>query len=187
MTAMQSFKKEPSPAKCASGAPLPIISLPQHDLLTVNIDQVPMLKDALAPGIDLQPLRLDPEHGEWVILATLKPGCSLPIHYHTGTTEVYTIQGRWLYSEYPDQPQTAGSYLFEPGGSVHTFYVPADNTEDTIALVWLKGAQVCFNEDGTFHSINDATSLQYLANTRAAQSAETGGYIQGGNALVTGS
>ena len=27
------------------------------DLLTVNIDQIPLLKDALAPGIHIQPLR----------------------------------------------------------------------------------------------------------------------------------
>ena len=43
-----------------------------------------------------------------------------------------------------------------------TFYCPEDNTEDTVVLVWIDGAQVSFNEDGTFHSINDATSIQYL-------------------------
>ncbi|MGB9307278.1 MAG: hypothetical protein WCB92_27455 [Mycobacterium sp.] len=33
------------------------------DLLTVNIDQIPLLKDAMAAGIDIQPLRLDPGTG----------------------------------------------------------------------------------------------------------------------------
>ena len=82
-------------------------------------------------------------------MATMAPGCHLPIHYHTGTAQVWTFQGRWKYAEYPDQPQTAGSYLYEPGGSVHTFYCPEDNTEDTVTLAWMEGAQISFNEDGT--------------------------------------
>jgi 2,4'-dihydroxyacetophenone dioxygenase len=151
-----------------SGAQLPVVALPQGELLTVNIDQIPMLKDLVAPGIHIQPLRLDPERGEWVFLATLAPGCKLPLHYHTGPAHVWTIQGRWLYHEYPDDPQVAGSYLYEPAGSVHTFYCPEDNTEDTIAFALIEGAQLNFNEDGTFHSVLDATGLQYLTETAAA-------------------
>jgi quercetin dioxygenase-like cupin family protein len=162
--------------------------MPQDDLVTVNIDQIPLLRDTIAPGIHLQILRVDPEHGEWVFLATLAPGCSLPVHYHTGPAQVYTLKGRWLYREYPDQPQTAGSYLYEPGGCVHTFYCPEDNTEDTVALAWIQGAQVCFNEDGTFHSINDAASIQYLTETlSAAQGTGPVGYIHGGGAGVINS
>jgi hypothetical protein len=101
-------------------------------------------------------------------MAIVEPGCSLPIHYHTGTAQVWTIQGCWKYREYPDQPQTAGSYLYEPGGSVHTFYTPEDNTEDTITIAWIEGAQVSFNEDGTFHSLNDALSIQHAIHTLAA-------------------
>ena len=79
---------------------------------------------------------------------------------------MWTIQGRWEYREYPGQPQTAGSYLYEPGGSTHTFFCPEDNTEDTVALAWIEGAQVSFNEDGTFHSVMDAVGLQYLIRDR---------------------
>ena len=81
---------------------------------------------------------------------------------------MYTLSGRWEYREYPDQPQIAGSYLYEPGGSVHTFFCPEDNTEDTVALPWIEGAQVSFNEDGTFHSVTDAITIQYLTETVAA-------------------
>jgi quercetin dioxygenase-like cupin family protein len=175
----------PGIATTGSGAPLPVIALPQGELLTVNIDQIPLLKDMVAPGIHVQTLRLDPEKGEWVILATMAPGCELPVHYHTGTAQVWTIQGRWEYKEYPNQPQVAGSYLYEPGGSVHTFYCPADNTEDTIALAWIEGAQVSFNEDGTFHSLNDAVAVQYLTETMsAAQGLGPVPYIRGGAAGV---
>jgi 2,4'-dihydroxyacetophenone dioxygenase len=178
----------PSPAKTLSGAPLPLVALPQGELLTVNVDQIPLLKDAVAPGIHIQPLRLDPERGQLVLLATMAPGCVLPVHYHTGPAEVYTISGCWKYREYPDQPQTAGSYLYEPGGSVHTFYCPEDNTEDTVVLVWIEGAQVSFNEDGTFHSVTDAVTIQYLTETvSAAQGAGPVGYIRGGAAAVINS
>ena len=74
-----------------SGVPLPLVALPQDDLLTVNIDQIPLLKDAMGPGIHIKPLRLDPEKGQVVLMATMAPGCLLPIHYHTGTAEVYTL------------------------------------------------------------------------------------------------
>jgi 2,4'-dihydroxyacetophenone dioxygenase len=155
-------------ATTGSGAPIPVVALPQGELLSVNIDQIPLFKDLVAPGIHVQPLRIDQERGEWVFLATLAPGCELPLHYHTGPAQVWTIQGRWEYREYPGQPQIAGSYLYEPGGSVHTFFCPEDNTEDTIALAWIEGAQVSFNEDGTFHSVMDAVALNYLVETAAA-------------------
>jgi 2,4'-dihydroxyacetophenone dioxygenase len=159
----------PGVATTGSGAPLPLVALPQGELLSINIDQIPMFKDLIGPGIHIQPLRLDLERGEWVFLATLAPGCELPLHYHTGPAQVWTIQGRWEYREYPGQPQTAGTYLYEPGGSTHTFFCPEDNTEDTIALAWIEGAQVSFNEDGTFHSVMDAVSLHYLVETAAAE------------------
>lgn len=178
----------PAQLNTMSGAPLPLLALKQGKLLTVNADQIPLLKDVVAPGIHIQPLRLDPERGEWVFLATLAPGCELPLHYHTGPAQVYTFKGRWLYREYPDQPQTAGSYLYEPGGSVHTFYCPADNTEDTVALAWIEGAQVSFNEDGTFCGMNDAVSMQHLTETvSAAQGTGPVGYIHGGTAGVINS
>ena len=172
-----------------TGAPLPIAAMAQDQLLTVNIEQIPLLKDILGvPGIHIKPLRLDPERGEWVFLAVLAPGCALPLHYHTGAAQVYTLSGRWLYKEYPDQPQVAGSYLYEPAGSVHTFYCPEDNTEDTVVIAWIEGAQVSFNEDGTFHSLNDAVLIQHLTESvSAARGIGPVGYIRGHGADVSGS
>jgi 2,4'-dihydroxyacetophenone dioxygenase len=66
---------------------------------------------------------------------------------------------------------------------VHTFFCPEDNTEDTVALLWMEGAQINFNEDGTLYAINDATSIQYLAETLpAARGTGPVNYIHGGNA-----
>lgn len=171
----------PTQLTTLTGAPLPLPALPQDQLLSVNVAEIPLFKEMLGiPGIHIKPLRLDPERGEWVFLAVLAPGCSLPLHYHTGTAQVYTLAGRWLYREYPDQPQTAGSYLYEPAGSVHTFYCPEDNTEDTVVIAWIEGAQVSFNDDATFHSVTDATLLQHLTETlSAARSLGPVPYIRG--------
>lgn len=173
----------PEPASTSTGAALPLVALPQTDLLTVNETETPWLADAFGQGIRIKPLRLDIEAGVWVILVAFAPGSSVPLHYHTGEAEVYTLSGRWNYREYPDQPQTAGSFLYEPSGSVHTLDVPADNTEDTLMLVRVGGANVNFNDDGSFNSILDATALVFLTDLFAEQlQLDTVRYIRGGAA-----
>lgn len=177
----------PAPAATSSGAPLPLVALPQTDLLTINEGNTPLIRDALGPGVHFKPLRLDMENGEWVVLATFAPGAKIPLHYHTGVVDAYTISGCWYYLEYADQRQTAGSYLFEPGSSVHTLVCPESNTEDTVVLFLVKGANVNFNEDGTFHSILDAALIRHLTDTLSAdQGLDAVNYIGGGAAGLTG-
>jgi quercetin dioxygenase-like cupin family protein len=145
-----------------------------------------MIKDPVFPGVHLQPLRLDLEAGVWVVLGTFAPGAEVPLHYHTGPAEVYTLQGRWHYKEYPDQPQTAGSYLYEPGGSVHTLEVDADNTDDTIMFIRVTGSNINFTDDGNFHSILDAVTLRHLIDTVGEeQGLGDINYIGGGEAALT--
>lgn len=165
---------------------LPVVTLPQGELLSVDSTQTPLIADALGPGVHFKPLRLDLEAGCWVALATLRAGATLPIHYHTGTAEAFTLSGRWHYLEYPDQPQTAGCYLYEPGGSVHTFVCPESNTEDTVILVRVEGANVNFTEDGRFHSLLDAVAVRHLTTTlAAAQGLDPVHFIAGGSAAFT--
>ncbi|MFB7715371.1 2,4'-dihydroxyacetophenone dioxygenase family protein [Streptomyces sp. NPDC056105] len=173
----------PKFAKTNTGTPLPLLSLPQTELLTLNIDDLPLVESE--PGTRIQLLRLDLEAGRWVVMAHMAPGASVPIHYHTGTAEVYTLKGRWFYKEYPDQPQTAGSYLFEPGGSVHTLFTPEDNTEDTVMLVSVAGANVNFTEDGQFHSIIDAVSIKHFLTKIAEEQGVKMRYISAGAAGIT--
>ena len=176
----------PTSMTTTAGSELPFVALPQTALLTVNESEQDWIADTLAPGVRFKPLRLDIEAGVWAILVTFAPGSSVPLHYHTGEAEVYTLSGRWNYAEYPDQPQTAGSYLFEPAGSVHTLVVPDGNTEDTLMFVRVRGANVNFNQDGTFHSILDATALVFVTDMfGGAAAAERSHYIRGGEATST--
>ena len=170
----------------STGASLPLVALPQKRMLTINESDIPVIKDTVGPGIDIQVLRLDFEHNEWVVLVTFAPGTSLPLHYHTGPADVYTLKGRWLYSEYPDQPQTAGSYLYEPGGSVHILYVPKGNTEDTVLYVRVCGANINFDDAGQLHSILDTLTIRVIAETSsAAQDLPATRYIEGGETGVS--
>src|SRR5262245_13644554 len=93
---------EPEIMTTSSGALLPLVALPQGELLTVNEANLPLIHDALGEGVHFKPLRLDMEAGAWVVLATIAPGASLPLHYHTGIAEGYTLSGCWHYLEYPE-------------------------------------------------------------------------------------
>ncbi|MCZ4079971.1 2,4'-dihydroxyacetophenone dioxygenase family protein [Rhodococcus sp. H36-A4] len=163
---------------------LPVVSLPQTELLTINVESIPFVSGKLAPGVSFKPLFLEPEVGIWVIVATFEPGSGLPIHLHTGTVHAYTLSGAWGYREYPDQLQTAGSYLYEPGASVHTLFAHESNTEDTNVLYVINGANVNFSDDGKFHSILDAVTLMKLSREFAAESGLPVDYLTGGGAQL---
>ena len=150
------------PPKATAASNVPVLSLPQTELLTVNTNDIPIIRDALAPGVNFQPLFLDPEAGIWVLIAHFSPGAELPVHLHTGSVHGYTLSGKWMYREYPDQPQTAGSYLYEPGSSRHQFYAPEDNTEDTQILFVVYGANINFTPEGQFHSVLDAITIKAM-------------------------
>jgi 2,4'-dihydroxyacetophenone dioxygenase len=178
---------DPAPMTTSSGALLPLVALPQGELLTVNEANIPRINDALGAGVHFKPLRLDLEVGVWVVLATIAPGSSIPLHYHTGIAEAYTLSGSWHYLEYPEQVQTAGSYLYEPAGSVHTFVCPESNTEDTVIFIRVEGGNVNFTEDGQFHSILDSVTIRHLTATLAeAQGLGPVDYIGGGAAGFMG-
>jgi 2,4'-dihydroxyacetophenone dioxygenase len=162
---------------------VPVFSLPQTELLTVNVNDIPILKDSLGPGIDFQPLFLDPEIGIWALVGTFAPGVELPIHLHTGPVHGYTLTGEWIYKEYADQPQTEGSYLYEPASSVHTFAVPETATEPAVVLFIISGANVSFTDDGRFHSVLDAVTVMKLTEQlAAAQGLPPVSYLTGGTA-----
>jgi 2,4'-dihydroxyacetophenone dioxygenase len=123
--------------------------------------------------------------GVWAILVGFAPGSHIPRHYDAREAEVYTLAGRWNHVEYPDQPQTVGSSLFEPAGSVYALEVPSENTEEALMLVRVRGANVNFNQDGSFHSVLDATALVYLTDLIVSAGLEDVDYIRGGEARHT--
>lgn len=130
----------------------------QDELLTVNIHDMTYVPGT-EPGSEIIPLFIDRENGIWVLYGKFAPGTKLPTHFHTGTVHFYTTKGKWNYAEYPQNPQTAGSYLYEPAGSIHTFSVPDDAEEAAEGFMVVYGANVNFDGE-TFLNVRDAGAIE---------------------------
>ncbi len=107
------------------------------------------------PGSELQLLHVDLNQGLWVSKTRFQSGTEIAKHFHTGCVLAVTLTGSWYYKEYPDAVNHAGSYLFEPAGSVHTLVVPP---QDAVTEVWFAiwGANVLMDANGHATAIVDA-------------------------------
>jgi len=130
-------------------------------------DELPFVD--IGDGSLLQLLQVDIDTGLWVVRTRFNPGYVVQTHKHTGEVFAFTICGSWRYAEYPEV-NTAGSYLYEPAGSVHTLTVPEDNTEVTDVWFAIRGANLNLDADGNVESVLDATVVRdgYLLLAEAA-------------------
>jgi 2,4'-dihydroxyacetophenone dioxygenase len=125
----------------------------------------------IGDGSLLQLLHVDVEHGLWVVRTRFEPGTQVARHKHTGEVYAFTIAGSWKYLEYPEVNR-AGSYLYEPAGSVHTLTVP--ETNDGLTDVWfaITGANLFLDDDGNTAYYADAGLIRDLY----FQACETAGH-----------
>jgi quercetin dioxygenase-like cupin family protein len=107
----------------------------------------------------LQLLQVDLATGIWVVRNQFPPGATVQTHKHTGHVYAFTQCGSWYYLESPEAVNTAGSYLYEPAGSVHTLHVP--DTNDGITDVWftIYGANLNLDADGNVEMVIDAHGI----------------------------
>ncbi len=112
----------------------------------------------LAEGITFQLLQVSLDSGLWVLRSRFAPGLTVQRHRHTGEVYAFTLSGAWRYLEYPEINR-AGSYLFEPAGSIHTLHALADG--DEVADVWfaIRGANLNLDADGKVESVTDAAKI----------------------------
>ena len=131
-------------------------------------------------GFDLKVVQIDAAQGLWVVRNRFRPGARIQTHRHTGPVYAFTLSGSWKYEEYPEVNR-AGSFLFEPAGSVHTLIVPDDNTEVTDVWFAVWGANLNLDATGAVESVYDAQVVLdgYLGLCEAAGLAPP-------NVLVTG-
>jgi 2,4'-dihydroxyacetophenone dioxygenase len=118
-------------------------------------------------GVDVQLLQVDLDQGLWIVRTRFQPGVTIATHKHTGCVFAVTLAGSWRYLEYPDV-NTAGSYLFEPAGSVHTLTVPADQRGITDVWFAIYGANLNLDANGNVEAVIDAEFVHqfYLAACR---------------------
>ncbi|RMI35604.1 2,4'-dihydroxyacetophenone dioxygenase family protein [Nocardia stercoris] len=106
-----------------------------------------------AGDVGLQLLRVSPSG--FVLRNRFKAGFSLPTHKHTGAVNAYTFSGDWFYAEQGIH-YTAGTFIHEPAGSVHTLTVAADS--DVLFIV--EGAFVDLDADGNVTGVVDSTTIR---------------------------
>src|SRR3954452_18417171 len=83
----------------------------------VGRDDLPFVD--IGGGNLLKVIRVDEAEGLWIAENVFQRGFPAQAHRHTGPRFGYTTSGALKYREY-DPDNRAGSFLYEPAGSVHT-------------------------------------------------------------------
>ncbi|MCI3948851.1 MAG: cupin [Acidimicrobiales bacterium] len=130
----------------------------------IGADDLPWVD--IGDGSKLKVLQVRSDEGLWIVQNVFTAGYTVPTHRHTGPVWGYTISGAWHYKEY-DYVNRAGSFLYEPAGSVHTLEALED---DTVVWFQMYGANLNLDADGNVESIFDGpgTLAAYYALCEAA-------------------
>jgi len=146
LEASAALKDDASPENVVAGPPL-ALHRAEGDLPFVPYQE----------GVTFQLNQVDIEAGYFVVRLRGEPGRTIQRHKHTGEIFAFTLAGSWRYLEYPEI-NTAGSYLYEPAGSVHTLHFPESNTETTDVWFVLHGANLNLDAEGNVESVLDASA-----------------------------
>jgi 2,4'-dihydroxyacetophenone dioxygenase len=129
------------------------------EALHVGRDDLPFVE--IGDGNKLKVLHVDEKEGLWIVENIFQAGFEVQTHRHTGPVWGYTTTGAWKYKEY-DYVNRAGSFLYEPAGSVHTLQCIEDDTQ-----VWfhMYGVNLTLAADGSIESVADGAGAlrAYLA------------------------
>jgi 2,4'-dihydroxyacetophenone dioxygenase len=139
-----------------ASVPLPTFSVPVDGIpaaLHRGERELPFVE--FEPGVQMQVLQVDIASGLWVVRMRMQPGATLPTHRHGGEVFAFTVAGAWKYLEYPEV-NVAGSYLYEPAGSIHTLHVPSSNTEVTDVWFAIRGPNLNLDGAGNVTLVLDA-------------------------------
>jgi quercetin dioxygenase-like cupin family protein len=136
-----------------------ITANPVPEAVHVGGDDLPFA--VLPDGSKLKVLQVKEKEGLWIIQSVFQAGYEVQTHKHTGPVWGYTVSGAWKYKEY-DYVNRAGSFLYEPAGSIHTLQCIEDGTD-----VWfhMYGSNLNLDADGNVESVTDGRSalMGYLA------------------------
>src|SRR6476659_7284960 len=115
----------------------------------IGVDELPFVD--IGDGNKLKVIQVKEREGLWIVENIFMAGFEVQKHRHTGPVYGYTTAGAWKYREY-DYVNRAGSFLYEPAGSVHTLEVIEDDTH-----VWFQmyGVNLNLDADGNIESVFD--------------------------------
>jgi quercetin dioxygenase-like cupin family protein len=105
-------------------------------------------------GNKLKVIQVKAPEGLWIVENIFQKGFDVQTHRHTGPVWGYTVSGAWKYKEY-EYVNRAGSFLYEPAGSIHTLECVEDQTQ-----VWfhMYGANLNLDDEGNVDSVTDGAS-----------------------------
>ena len=115
----------------------------------IGADELPFVD--IGDGSKLKVIQVKETEGLWIVENIFQGGYEVQRHKHTGPVYAYTTSGAWKYKEY-EYVNRAGSFLYEPAGSVHTLTCIEDDTR-----VWfhMYGANLNLDDDGKVDSVTD--------------------------------
>jgi len=122
----------------------------------VGADDLPFV--SMGDGAQLKVLQVKRGEGLWIIENIFPAGYEVQTHRHSGPVWGYTVGGAWKYKEY-DYVNRAGSFLYEPAGSVHTLQAIEEGTR-----VWfhMYGVNLNLDAEGNVQSVvSGDTALAY--------------------------
>ncbi len=134
------------------------------DAVHLGNDELPFAD--IGGGNKLKVIQVKEREGLWIVENIFQSGYAVQRHRHTGPVWGYTTRGAWKYAEY-DYVNRAGSFLYEPAGSVHTLQCIEDDTQ-----VWfhMYGVNLNLDADDNVESVADgATALAAYIALAAAQ------------------
>jgi 2,4'-dihydroxyacetophenone dioxygenase len=115
----------------------------------IGADELPFVE--IGSGNKMKVLQVRETEGLWIVENIFQAGFEVQTHRHTGPVWGYTVSGGWKYKEY-DYVNRAGSFLYEPAGSVHTLQCIEGDTR-----VWfhMYGVNLNLDADGNVDSVSD--------------------------------
>ena len=122
---------------------------PRTHAVHLGADDLPFVE--IGGGSKMKVIQVKPEEGLWIVENIFQAGYEVQRHKHTGPVYAYTTSGAWKYAEY-EYVNRAGSFLYEPAGSIHTLQAIEDDTR-----VWFQmyGSNLNLDADGNVESVFD--------------------------------
>jgi quercetin dioxygenase-like cupin family protein len=109
---------------------------------------------AAMPGVWMRPLLFDTVSGAWVNVTRIRAEGKTSRHRHACPVHAYVLSGQWRYRE-RDWIASAGQYLLEPAGDIHTLIGLPGGSE---TLFWIAGSLCELDDDGTIIACADVFS-----------------------------
>ena len=101
-----------------------------------------------APQVWFRPLLMNTVTGSWCNLLRVRKSGVLSKHIHPSWVTGYVIKGAWRYLEH-DWVATAGSFVYEPPGEIHTLVVDEGVGEsEMITQFNIHGAMIYLDDHG---------------------------------------